>query len=110
MNVSRSYALRGARPNTFCSNMQAVGCRLTSEGGLSLISSCRAREFLRDENNDSFDGTRGELLTFTWLARDECLSLVRAPRRSPEHFLFEHAGRWMSSDERGRALTHLELQ
>ena len=69
-----------------------------------------ALDFLRDENIDPFEATRGKLFTFPWLARDESISLILDPLRSREHFLFEHAGRWMSSDERWRALTYLELQ
>jgi alpha-amylase/alpha-mannosidase (GH57 family) len=69
-----------------------------------------ALDFLRDENINPFEATRGKLFTFPWLARDESISLVLDPRHSREHFLFEHAGRWLSSDERWRALTYLELQ
>ncbi len=69
-----------------------------------------ALDFLRDNNIDPFEATRGKLFTFPWLARDESISLILDPRRSREHFLFEHVGRWMSADERWRALTYLELQ
>jgi alpha-amylase/alpha-mannosidase (GH57 family) len=69
-----------------------------------------ALDFLRDENIAHFEATRGKLFTFPWLARDESISLVLDPLRSREHFLFEQAGRWMSADERWRALTYLELQ
>jgi len=69
-----------------------------------------ALDFLRDENIDPFEATRGKLFTFPWLARDESISLVLDPQRSREHFLFEHAGRGMSADEGSRALTYLELQ
>ena len=69
-----------------------------------------ALDCLRDENIDAFEATRGKLFTFPWLARDESISLILDPLRSREHFLFEHAGRWMSADERWRALTYLELQ
>jgi alpha-amylase/alpha-mannosidase (GH57 family) len=69
-----------------------------------------ALDFLRNENIGPFEETRGQLFTFPWLARDESISLVLDPLRSREHFLFEHAGRWMSSDERSRALAYLELQ
>jgi len=69
-----------------------------------------ALDYLRDENIGPFEATRGKLFTFPWLTRDESISLILDPRRSREHFLFEHAGRWLSSDERWRALTHLELQ
>ena len=69
-----------------------------------------AKHGLRDENIDPFEATRGKLFTFPWLARDESISLILDPLRSREHFLFEHAGRWMSADERWAALTYLELQ
>jgi alpha-amylase/alpha-mannosidase (GH57 family) len=70
----------------------------------------KALDFLRDENIAHFEATRGTLFTFPWLARDESIALILDPLRSREHFLFEHAGRWMSSEERWRALTYLELQ
>jgi alpha-amylase/alpha-mannosidase (GH57 family) len=69
-----------------------------------------ALDFLREENIPHFEATRGTLFTFPWLARDESISLILDPRRSREHFLFEHAGRWLAADERWRALTYLELQ
>jgi alpha-amylase/alpha-mannosidase (GH57 family) len=69
-----------------------------------------ALDFLRDENIGPFEATRGKLFTFPWLARDESISLILDPLRSREHFLFEHSGRDMSSEERWRALTYLELQ
>ena len=70
----------------------------------------QALDFLRDENIAPFEATRGKLFTFPWLARDESISLILDPRRSREHFLFEHAGRWLSSEEGSHALTYLELQ
>ncbi|HEY8205126.1 MAG TPA: DUF3536 domain-containing protein [Pyrinomonadaceae bacterium] len=69
-----------------------------------------ALDFLRDENVGHFEATRGELFTFPWLARDESISLILDPHASREGFLYAHAGRWLSSDEQVRALTHLELQ
>jgi alpha-amylase/alpha-mannosidase (GH57 family) len=70
----------------------------------------RALDFLRDENVGHFEATRGKFFTFPWLARDESIALILDPLRSREHFLFENAGRWLSGDERWRALTYLELQ
>ena len=70
----------------------------------------RALDYLRDENVAPFEATRGKLFTFPWLARDDSISLVLDPHRSREDFLFEHAGRWLSTDEQWRALTYLELQ
>ena len=70
----------------------------------------RALDFLRDENVGHFEATRGKFFTFPWLARDESIALILDPLRSREHFLFENAGRWMSGDEKWRALTYLELQ
>jgi alpha-amylase/alpha-mannosidase (GH57 family) len=69
-----------------------------------------ALDFLRDENIAHFEATRGKLFTFPWLARDESVSLILDPLRSREHFLFDHAGRWLPAEESWRALTHLELQ
>ena len=89
------------------------GCRAGGEAGWnqSWRTPLRAAlDFLRDDNTAHFEATRGKLFTFPWLARDESISLILDPRRSREHFLFEQAGRWMSPDERWRALTYLELQ
>jgi alpha-amylase/alpha-mannosidase (GH57 family) len=69
-----------------------------------------ALDFLRDENIPHFEATRGDLFTFPWLARDDSISLILNPHQSREQFLFEHAGRWLSAEERSRALTYLELQ
>jgi len=70
----------------------------------------QALDFLRDANAPHFEETRGELFIYPWLARDESVHLVLDPFHSREHFLFEHAGRWLSGDEQWRALTYLELQ
>ena len=69
-----------------------------------------ALDFLRDENIPHLEATRGDLFTFPWLARDDSISLILNPHQSREEFLFEHSGRWLSADERWRALTFLELQ
>jgi alpha-amylase/alpha-mannosidase (GH57 family) len=89
------------------------GCRTGGDAGWNQAwrKPLRAAlDFLRNENIGPFEETRGKLFTFPWLARDESISLVLDPLRSREHFLFEHAGRWLSSDERSRALIYLELQ
>jgi alpha-amylase/alpha-mannosidase (GH57 family) len=70
----------------------------------------QALDFLRDENAVHFEATRGSLFIYPWLARDDSIDLILDPYRSREHFLFEHAGRWLSATERWRALTYLELQ
>jgi alpha-amylase/alpha-mannosidase (GH57 family) len=70
----------------------------------------RALDFLRDENAKHFEATRGDLFTFPWLARDDSISLVLGSNYSREEFLFEHAGRWLSENEKWHALLYLELQ
>jgi alpha-amylase/alpha-mannosidase (GH57 family) len=70
----------------------------------------QALDYLRDENLAHFEATRGELFTYPWLARDESIALILDSNASREEFLFNHAGRWLSSDEQHRALSYLELQ
>jgi alpha-amylase/alpha-mannosidase (GH57 family) len=70
----------------------------------------QALDFLRDENAVYFEATRGELFSQPWMARDDSISLILNPNLSREHFLCEHAGRWLSADGRRRALTYLEIQ
>jgi len=70
----------------------------------------QALDFLRDENAAHFEMTRGILFIDPWQARDGSIALVLDQYHSREQFLFEHAGGWLSADEQGRALTHLELQ
>jgi alpha-amylase/alpha-mannosidase (GH57 family) len=70
----------------------------------------QALDYLRDENVNHFEATRGELFTSPWLARDESIALILGRDESREEFLFDHAGRWLSSDEQHRALSYLELQ
>jgi len=69
-----------------------------------------ALNYLRDENIPHFEATRGKLFIYPWLARDESIALILDPHASREKFLFDQAGRWLSSDDRRRALTYLELQ
>jgi len=93
--------------------MRDCGCQTGGEHGWSQAWRGPLREaldFLRDENGSHFEATRGELFTYPWLARDDSISLILDPFQSREGFLFEHAGRWLSAEERWRALTHLELQ
>ena len=70
----------------------------------------QALDFLRDENVACFEATRGELFSQPWTARDDSISLILDSNLSREHFLFEHAGRWLPADEQRRALTYLEIQ
>ena len=70
----------------------------------------QALDYLRDENVAHFEDTRGKLFIYPWLARDESIALILDRRASREKFLFDQAGRWLSSDEQQRALTYLELQ
>jgi alpha-amylase/alpha-mannosidase (GH57 family) len=89
------------------------GCHTGGEPGWNQLWRAplrQALDFLRDENTAHFETTRGTLFIDPWQARDESIALVLDQCLSREQFLFEHAGRWLSADEQGRALTHLELQ
>jgi alpha-amylase/alpha-mannosidase (GH57 family) len=70
----------------------------------------QALDYLRDENSAHFEATRGKLFAYPWLARDESIALILDDRASREQFVFDHAGRWLSTGEQHRALTYLELQ
>jgi alpha-amylase/alpha-mannosidase (GH57 family) len=70
----------------------------------------QALDFLRDENVAQFEAARGTLFIDPWQARDDSIALILDQHCSREQFLFEHAGRWLSSEEQWRALTYLELQ
>ena len=70
----------------------------------------QALDFLRDENAEHFEATRGNLFVDPWQARDDSIELVLDQNHSREEFLHDHAGRWLSADEQWRALTYLELQ
>ncbi|MGZ8843595.1 MAG: DUF3536 domain-containing protein [Pyrinomonadaceae bacterium] len=70
----------------------------------------QALDYLRDENIPHFEATRDELFIYPWVARDESISLVLDQNASRETFLFDQAGRWLTSEEQTRALTYLELQ
>lgn len=70
----------------------------------------QALDYLRDENIPHFEATRDELFIYPWVARDESISLVLDQNASREKFLFDQAGRWLTSEEQTRALTYLELQ
>src|SRR5207245_6613074 len=78
------------------------GCHTGGEPGWNQAWRTPLREaidFLRDKNIGYFENTRGELFTFPWLARDDSISLILDPQFSREEFLFEHAGRSLSTDE-----------
>jgi alpha-amylase/alpha-mannosidase (GH57 family) len=70
----------------------------------------KALDFLRDENIAHFEGTRGNLFIDPWQTRDDSIVLVLDQSHSREEFLFDHAGRWLTTDEQWRALGYLELQ
>jgi alpha-amylase/alpha-mannosidase (GH57 family) len=70
----------------------------------------KALDFLRDEPAAHFEATRGNLFLDPWLARDDSIELILDQNHSREAFLYNHAGRWLSTDEQWRALTYLELQ
>ena len=70
----------------------------------------QALDFLRDENVQHFEATRGTLFSDPWQARDDSIKLILDRQHSREKFLFEQAARWLSADECWRALTYLELQ
>jgi alpha-amylase/alpha-mannosidase (GH57 family) len=70
----------------------------------------QALDLLRDENAAHFEATRETLFIDPWQARDSSIALALDQYHSHEQFLFEQAGRWLSSDEQWRALMYLELQ
>src|SRR5712692_2002667 len=70
----------------------------------------QALDYLRDENVAQFEAARGTLFIDPWQARDDSIALILDQHCSREQFLFEHAGRWLSSEEQWRALRYLELQ
>jgi alpha-amylase/alpha-mannosidase (GH57 family) len=61
-------------------------------------------------NATQFEATRGHLFKDPWQARDASIALVLDQSHSREKFLYNHAGRWLSTAEQWRALTYLELQ
>ena len=63
---------------------------------------------MRDENIRHFEATT--LFNDPWQARDDSIELILNQHYSREQFLYDHAGCWLSADERWRALTYLELQ
>ena len=70
----------------------------------------QALDFLRDENAQHFETTRGKIFVDPWQTRDDSIDLVLDQYHSREKFLRDHAGRWLSADEQWRALAHLEMQ
>ncbi|MDX6499360.1 MAG: hypothetical protein QOG23_2620 [Blastocatellia bacterium] len=70
----------------------------------------QALDILRDVNATHFEATRGDIFKDPWQARDESIALVLDQSHSREEFLYNHAGRWLSTAEQWRALTYLELQ
>ncbi len=70
----------------------------------------QALDLLRDENIAHFEGTRGKLFSDPCQSRDDSIALILDQYHSREQFLFEHAGRYLSSDEQSQALVFLELQ
>ncbi|MDX6289238.1 MAG: hypothetical protein QOH42_1037, partial [Blastocatellia bacterium] len=70
----------------------------------------QALDILRDVNATQFEATRGDLFKDPWQARDESIALVLDQSHSREKFLYNQAGRCLSTAEQWRALTYLELQ
>jgi alpha-amylase/alpha-mannosidase (GH57 family) len=89
------------------------GCHTGGEPGWNQrwrVPLRQALDFLRDENADHFEATRGNLFLDPWEARDASIALVLDQFQSREEFLRHHAGRWLTTDEQWRALAYLELQ
>jgi alpha-amylase/alpha-mannosidase (GH57 family) len=89
------------------------GCHTGGEAGWNQAWRTRLREaldFLRDENAVHFEGARGKLFLDPWQARDDSSALILDQYHSREQFLYDHAGRWLSSEDQWRALAFLELQ
>lgn len=70
----------------------------------------KALDFLRDLGVIHFESARGSLFHNPWQARNDSIALILDQFYSREQFLYEHAGRWLSVDERWRALALLEIQ
>ncbi len=70
-----------------------------------------ALDWLRDDLTQPFEQSGRELLKDPWKARDEFISVVldRSPQNI-DHFLVEHSGRELNSEEQVRALELLEMQ
>ena len=89
------------------------GCHTGGEPGWNQAWRTPLREaldFLRDNNIEHFEATRGQFFTDPWKARDGSIALILDQNHSRERFLYEQAGRWLSANEQWRALTYLELQ
>ncbi|MEK6336945.1 MAG: DUF3536 domain-containing protein [Acidobacteriota bacterium] len=70
----------------------------------------QALDFLRDEVGPHFEATRGTLFLDPWQARDDSIEPILDPNHGREQFVYNHAGRRLSSAEFWRALTYLEMQ
>jgi alpha-amylase/alpha-mannosidase (GH57 family) len=68
-----------------------------------------ALDLIRDSAAELFATTEKELFIDPWAARDEYIELINE-QSSREEFLYKHAGRILTSKERERALTYLEMQ
>jgi alpha-amylase/alpha-mannosidase (GH57 family) len=93
--------------------MRDCGCQTGGEPGWNQTWRTplrKALDFLRDENVAHFEATCRNLFIDPWQARDDSIALVLDQYHSREQFLFDHGGRWLSTDEQWRALAHLELQ
>jgi alpha-amylase/alpha-mannosidase (GH57 family) len=89
------------------------GCLTGGEAGWSQAWRTplrQALDFLRDENIEYFESTRGESFIDPWQARNDSSALILDPHHSREQFLYDHAGRWLTREEQGRALAFLEMQ
>lgn len=69
-----------------------------------------ALDFLRDEAAKEFEERAGEIFRDPWEARDAYIELIVDRTRSREDFLSRFAEKTLSSAERVRALTLLDLQ
>ena len=70
-----------------------------------------ALDFLRDDAARAFEATTNDLFIDAWGARDDYVELILdASERARDEFLRRHSSRQLSSSERIRALTFLEMQ
>ncbi|HEV2912491.1 MAG TPA: DUF3536 domain-containing protein [Pyrinomonadaceae bacterium] len=89
------------------------GCQTGAQGGWNQAwrGPLRAAlDLLSEEAARAFEGGAGELFIDPWAARDDYIELIVNPFASRDEYLRRHGGRELSTAERTRALSLLEMQ
>lgn len=89
------------------------GCQTGAQEGWNQAWRAPLREaldLLRDDAALAFEATQGELFVDAWAARDDYINLILDTNLARDDFTRRHSGRELSSTERARALTFLEMQ